>query len=40
MEKALIIVWLLGMIAGITALFLAKKTLKGNKKKCPSIGKQ
>jgi len=28
MEKALIIVWLLGMIAGITALFLAKKNIK------------
>ncbi|GEM_PF-2426628 len=31
MEKALILVWLLGMIAGITALIFANKTLKKKK---------
>jgi len=32
MEKAIIWVWLLGIIAGITALIFAKKTLKSRRK--------
>ena len=32
MEMALILIWLLGMIAGISALLLANRELKGKKK--------
>jgi len=36
MKEALIFVWLLGLVAGITALFLANRALRGKKMKAGS----